>query len=217
MPRDPEKRARSREMDKLRKRARRAIERLNKISETTTDMRKRHAAKQQLTQLQAQLDASYAGKRSKTYSAKALEAASKLRGEKVGSIKELKSSTYDFRREMRKASKGQVSALGAHGQLKTQMFWRATQNAWQGLSSKDRERAVLDALGVDTIEAAYNKVMNTSEMREALKQLNTQITDTDEISAAYEQAERVPKRIDSPNVVLNVQMMEFVKAYAQEA
>lgn len=217
MPRDPEKRARSREMDKLRKRTRRAIERLNKISETTTDMRQRHAAKQQLTQLQAQLDASYAGKRSRTYSAKAVEAASKMRVEKVGSLKELKSSTYDFRREMRKASKGQVSALGAHGQLKTQMFWRATQNAWQGLSSKNREQAVLDALGVDTIEAAYNKVMNTPEIREALKQLNTQVTDTDEISAAYEQAERVPKRIDSPSVVLNVQMIEFVKAYAQEA
>lgn len=215
MPRDPEKRARSREMDKIRKRTRRAIDRLNKISETTTDMRQRHAAKQQLTQLQAQLEQTYAGKRTRTYSAKAISAGRSLRDERVGSIKELKQGVYDFKKEMNKASRGKVSMLGAQGQLKTQMFYRATQNAWQGRPNTEREQAIKDALGVDTLEQAYTKVMNTPEMREALRQITATVTDTNELSEAYEAAERTPKRIDSPTVLMQVQLMEFTKAYAQ--
>lgn len=215
MPRDPEKRARSREMDKIRKRTRRAIDRLNKISETTTDMRQRHAAKQQLTQLQAQLEQTYAGRRTRTYSAKAISAGRSLSGERVGSIKELQQGVYDFKNEMNKASRGKVSMLGAQGQLKTQMFYRATQNAWQGKPNAEREQAIKDALGVDTLEQAYTKVMNTPEMREALRQITATVTDTNELSEAYEAAERAPKRIDSPTVLMQVQLIEFAKAYAQ--
>lgn len=215
MPRDPEKRARSREMDKIRKQTRRAIERLEKFSEETKDMRKRHAAKQQLTQLQAKLDQTYAGKRSRTYSQKALSTAQKLKTTKHQTLKELRTSSYDFKSELNKASRGGVSLLGEKGQLKVQMFYRATQNAWQGMPNNEREQAIKDALGVDSLEQAYNKVMNTPEMREVLRDLTRDVKDTNALSEAYEQAERTPKRIDTPLEVMRVQVLEFTKAYAQ--
>lgn len=219
MPRNPETRAKSREMDKLRKRTKRAIARLEKFAEETSDMRQRHAAKQQLTQLQAQLAQSYAGRRSKTYSEQAKAAGRAMAGAKIRTMREMKSAgAYDFREEMNKASKGKVSMLGQRGQLKVKMFYRATQNLWsdsagKGLRNEERTQAILDGLGVKTIEEAYVKVMNTPEMRQILKGLTGGIYDTNDISEAYEAAERAPKQIDSPTEVMQVQLIEAVKAY----
>ena len=215
MPRDPQKRKASREMDKLRKRTKRAIARLEKFSEETTDMRQRHAAKQQLTQLQAQLAQSYAGRRTRTYSEQAKAAGRAMAGVKTRTIKEMrKGGTYDFREEMNKASRGKVSMLGQRGQLKVQMFYRATQSAWEGLPNQERTKAILDALGVNSLEEAYVKVMNTPEMRKILNGITSNIEDTNDISAAYENAERTPRKIDSPTEVMQVQLIEFTKAYA---
>lgn len=217
MPRDPKKRAASREMDKIRKRTKRAIARLEKFSEETSDMRQRHAAKQQLTQLQAQLAQTYAGRRTRTYSEQAKTAAKTLRDSEVRSAKEMRSrGAYDFRQEMNKASRGKVSMLGPQGTLKVKMFYRATQNAWEGLPAAERQEAIIKALGVNSLEEAYVKVMNRPEMRALLKQTTSPISDTDDISAAYEAAERTPKQIDSPTEVMQVQMIEFAKAYAQD-
>ncbi len=215
MPRDPEKRKASREMDKLRKRTKRAIERLEKFSETTNDMRQRHAAKQQLTQLQAQLAQSYAGRRTRTYSEQAKAAGRAMAGARTRTMREMKSQgTYDFKDEMNKASRSKVSMLGQRGQLKVQMFYRATQSAWEGLPNQERTKAILDALGVKSLEEAYVKVMNTPEMRKILGGITANIGDTNDISEAYEAAERTPRKIDSPTEVMQVQLIEFTKAYA---
>lgn len=214
MARDPERRARSREMDKIRKRTRRAIERLEKQRQTTTDMKARHAAAQQLTQLQAQLDKTYAHKTgNRRYSIEALRAGRNLREQKVSSTRELQKSGFNFQKELSKASQGKVSALGERGTLKAKIFYRATQNAWQGLPNNQRAQAIMDALGCSSIEEAYNLVMNTPEVREILRQNGT-TADTNELSEAYENAERTDRRYSGRTEVLAVTMLEFAKAYA---
>lgn len=214
MARDPERRARSREMDKIRKRTRRAIERLEKQRQTTTDMKARHAAAQQLTQLQAQLDKTYAHKNgNRGYSTEALRAGRNLREQKVASLREMKKSGYSFQKELSKASMGKVSALGEQGTLKAKIFYRATQNAWQGLPNVQRAQAIMDALGVSSLEAAYNLVMNTPEVREILRQNGTTV-DTNELSEAYESAERTDRRYPGRTEIMAVTMLEFAKAYA---
>lgn len=214
MARDPEKRARSREADKLRKRAKRAIARLEKFAESTSDVRQRHAAKQQLTQIQSELSRSYAGSRSRTYGEQAASALASIKSRVFRTINVLRNKgVYDFREEMNKASRGKPSVLGAQGKLKNQMFWRATQNIWAGLPNSERAAAVTDALGASSLEAAFVKVMNTKEMRAALRGIGATVTDTDDISAAYEDAERLPRRIDTPTEVMMVQQIEFTKAY----
>lgn len=215
MARDPKKRAASREMDRIRKQTRRAIERYGKIAESTENMRERHAALQRMTALQSQLAQTYAGKISKTYSEQARKAARSLRAEKTETLKELRETGYSFRKELSRAASGKISALGARGQLKAKAFYRATQNIWQGLPNSEREQAIKDALGVDSLEAAYNKVMNTPEMRAALRGAAENVVDTESVSAAYMQAERTPKGdAGSPDALLAVQVIEFAKAYA---
>ena len=58
--------------------------------------------------------------------------------------------------------------------------------------------------------------MARSDVRDVLRQLDTSggaVEDTDELSEAYREAERMQKQIDTPTSVLLVQQIEAVKAY----
>ena len=69
---------------------------------------------------------------------------------------------------------------------------------------------------MSSLEAAYAKVITRSDVRDVLRQLDTSggaVEDTDELSVAYREAERMQKQIDTPTSVLLVQQIEAVKAY----
>lgn len=216
MARDPQKRAYSREVDKIRKRTKRGIARLEKqIAESTNYLEKR-AARQQLEQMQSNLAQLSARGRGKTYTERSREALSQLKQQRVKAQRELKRDGVDFAEQLKKAKRGEISALGSKGREKTQLFYRVTQPLWEGMPLAQRNQAIIEGLGVKNLQQAYSKVLTRKDVRDVLRQLDTsggEIDDTDEMGSAYLEAERMQKEIDTPTVVMLVQQIEAVKAY----
>lgn len=269
MARDPERRALSREADKVRKRTRRAISRLEKqeaessnylvkrqarqqIDQLTEDLANlsasrvtkkslasmqtqlanleqqakaapnkgaRNAAKNKATALKSKLDALQVSKGKPYYSESALKSLESLKTtSRVAPTRKLSRKAVDFTAEIRKASKGGMSVLGGKPREKVQIFYRVTQNLWNkpGISLADRNRAIMDGLGVDSMEAAWSKVMSRPDVRKLLRRLNTSggpVEDTDDEDAAYREAERSSYAIDTPTDITMLQMIEDTKAY----
>lgn len=66
-----------------------------------------------------------------------------------------------FLTEMRLAGYGfETSALGGAAASKVKVFWAATRNIWGGHPNADRAQLVMDALGTNSMEEAFHKVMN---------------------------------------------------------
>lgn len=222
MARNPERRAFSREVDKLRKRARRGIERLQKAINQSTNFLQRRELRQQLEGLQRDLANLSARGQNRTYTQRAREAVESLRQtEAVPAQRELKQrTTADFERAFRQAKAGRQTFLGSHGREKVQIFYRVTQRLWEGKPMAERNRAILEGLGVGSMQEAYARIMGRTDVREVLRQLDTsggEVADTDEMSRAYMEAERTQVQIDTPISVTFLQMIESVKAYgAQE-
>jgi hypothetical protein len=89
-----------------------------------------------------------------------------------------------FERQLNLAGAGMPSTLAktpATGQAAVKIFYKATQNIWQGLDPKDRNKAIMARLGVTTLKEAYLHVLrhNPEAFRDALG-LNFPIMDTDE-------------------------------------
>ena len=108
--------------------------------------------------------------------------------------------------------------LGSKPREKVQIFYRVTQSIWNrpDVPLRDRNKAIMEALGVDSLEAAWAKIMNRPDVRRALRSMNTSgepVDDTDSEGAAYAEAERTQYEIDTPTVVMLLQMVEGTKAY----
>ena len=220
MPRDPQKRAYSREVDKIRKRTRRAIARLQQQEAESTNYLVKRQARQQIARLQVDLANLSARGRDRTYTEKSKEALASLSSEaaRVAPARELSRKKVDFVSEIRKASGGGISVLGSKPKEKVQLFYRMTQRFWNrdGVAMRDRNRAIMEGLGVNSMEAAWAKVMGSKEARRVLRQLDTSggiVRDTDDLSEAYQEAERTQYRIDTPTVIMMAQMVEGTKAY----
>ena len=220
MARDAQKRAYSREVDKIRKRTKRAIERLQKQEAESNNYLVKRQARQQIEALQEDLSNLSAHGRQRTYTDKAKKALESLSSDsrRVASSKQLSRKKIDFQAEVAKASRGGISVLGSKPREKVQIFYRVTQSIWNrpDVPLRDRNKAIMQALGVDSLEAAWAKIMNRPDVRRALRSMNTSgepVEDTDSEGAAYAEAERTQYEIDTPTVVMLLQMVEGTKAY----
>ena len=220
MARDAQKRAYSREVDKIRKRTKRAIERLQKQEAESNNYLVKRQARQQIEALQADLSNLSARGRQRTYTDKAKKALESLSSDsrRVASSKQLSRKKIDFQAEVAKASRGGISVLGSKPREKVQIFYRVTQSIWNrpDVPLRDRNKAIMQALGVDSLEAAWAKIMNRPDVRRALRSMDTSgkpVADTDSEGAAYAEAERTQYEIDTPTVVMLLQMVEGTKAY----
>ena len=220
MARDAQKRAYSREVDKIRKRTKRAIERLQKQEAESNNYLVKRQARQQIESLQSDLSNLSARGRQRTYTDKAKKALESLSSDsrRVASSKQLSRKKIDFQAEVAKASRGGISVLGSKPREKVQIFYRVTQSIWNrpDVPIRDRNKAIMEALGVDSLEAAWAKIMNRTDVRRALRSMNTSgepVEDTDSEGAAYAEAERTQYEIDTPTVVMLLQMVEGTKAY----
>lgn len=223
MARDPERRAKSREMDKIRKRTRRAIARLEREqSKVSGNFLKLRAIRQQIEDYKRDLSQLTARGRDRTYTEKGLAALEKLKSEYVAPAQR-KGGVYDFAREISKARAGKRSALGRNAALKVKMFYYATQNLWEYADPAKRNEAILQALkpyGIESLEQAYSYVMTSDpEIARVLSDVTASqggaIADTDTtMGTAYYQAKRIHGGIDgTPTQFIRVQQIEAIKAY----
>lgn len=216
MARDPNKRAFSREVDKERKRARRAIERLEKQIAATSNKGIRRKARAQIADLQQDIANLSAKGKAKTYAEQAQESLSALRSKRVSSQKELLQQKIDFQAEMNAARRGDISMFSSKGRERVQLFYKATQPLWEGKPMAERNAAIIQALGVSSLSQAFIKVMNQKEVQHTWQQLNSSggvIEDTDRMSQAYQQAKRTQYRTGSPIELQNPRLTEWTKAY----
>lgn len=217
MARNHAKRAFSREVDKERKRARRAIARLEKQAAESKNVLIQRKAKAQIADLQKNIAWLSAAGKFKSYGAHAKEALSALKLQQVGTQRELSSQKINFLSELNAARRGDPSIFQTKGKERVQLFYKATQPLWESVPMAERNNAIMKALGVNSLQAAFIKVMSQKEVQKVWQQLNTSggvVADTDDMSAAYMQAKRTQYKTGSPIELQNSRLTEWTKAYA---
>lgn len=147
-----------------RRRARRALERLERDAAkrgTTVDA----GYKQQLTNL---ITSSYAD-RKRQYRGDIEQTLSQLETHKqlidMRTNKRVRNASNDefFANVLSSGQRGEGLFSVTNRQAK--LFMRATQNLWAGVDYKDRYQAIKDALGVSTLYDAYQLVMSQPELQ----------------------------------------------------
>ena len=64
-----------------------------------------------------------------------------------------------FQRQVNLARIGAPSLFGEHGGAAVSVFYASTRKFWRGRDPKERNRLIMEALGVDTLEAAFDVVL----------------------------------------------------------
>ena len=173
------------EVYNARRRARRAIARLEREM-STYSTRQAASARNYIASLQTQIAKTYSPQRAgaRGVSQAALEAASVLR-ETVRTSKSRQTAATRrneiFKREIALASSGAPSTIAkstdlAQGYVK--IFYRSTQEIWQGAPPEKRNEMIMSALGVSDLESAMARVLMRN--RDAVRFLRRQMRGLDQ-------------------------------------
>ena len=193
------------EVYNARRRAKRLLARMEREGMSSMSIVERRARADYMESVRAQIEQSYQGTRKKREVEQAKDrtqgARKKLdrmtRGfRKIKSAKER--SDELFRRQVNLARIGAPSLFGAHGDAAVNVFYAATREIWRGRDPKDRNRLIMDALGVDTLQAAFDKVLieNMQSVNEFIEGVTTSsIVDgrTDENAGFYDEVDVDPE------------------------
>lgn len=202
---EPRAKRRSDEDYNVRKRAKRRIAALEK--QQFTNKREAQAAQSYIQQLKGLIERSYA-KVTKRVEERAhvIQSLGKLT---VANVKGNTARSNElFKRELNAASSGNISTLGKHGQSMAKVFYRATQNFWEGKPTEKRNEAIMKGMGVDSLREAFKRVMreNKTALRNARK-AQEGIDITDENAFFYEE-ELFPDDLSSPEYLDFVAVMK---------
>ncbi len=104
-----------------------------------------------------------------------------------------------FSREIRMASIGEETSIGKMGQQYVKIFYASTQNIWEGQPLENRNKAILAALGTDSLQEAFTQVLykNRRAIR-AAKHQGEPIGITDENAFFYEDMSQESDEYGSP-------------------
>lgn len=180
----PRAKRQSDEIYNERRRAKRLAARIEKQQFRTN--REKLAAESYISNLRNQIENTYVSKGIELKKAK--KAAKSL---SVQTRREVATSAQRaneiFSREIRMASIGEETSLGKRGQQYVKIFYASTQNIWEGQPLENRNKAILAAMGTDSLQEAFVNVLNKN--REAIKAAKHQgepIGVTDENAFFYE-------------------------------
>lgn len=147
-----------------RRRAKTLVRNLERIKE---GQGKRAAASTQkfIDQIQSGIEATYISRGSRERAEKAVSRLQILSG---GSRANTRSKSADalFQREIARATiMEDTPMIGENADIKTKVFFRATQKYWEGAPPSQRFEAIKKGLGFRTVEEAFNYVMQTQSER----------------------------------------------------
>lgn len=80
-------------------------------------------------------------------------------------------SNLIFQRQLNLARSGAPSTLGDSGKEAVSVFYAATRRFWRGKDPKERNRLIMEGLGVTSLSEAYDRVIGAN--RKALDSLTT--------------------------------------------
>lgn len=182
----PRAKRKSDELYNERRRAKRLAARIEKQQFRTA--REQQAAQSYVTNLRNQIE--------RTYISKGVEIEEAFKAAKALSVqtrREVRTASQRaneiFTREINLASAGNESTLGANGAKHVKIFYAATQSIWEGQPLERRNKAILAAMGTDSLREAFIKVLwqNRAAMK-AAKHAGEPIGTTDENAFFYKDA-----------------------------
>lgn len=178
---------------KYRKRLKRRIAHIDKISENAAITRK-NALIQQSNNLRGLLKDTYAPmtKEERTELFRTIEKTIPARN-----ANREKRLNRNFMRQLKLGVTGEDSMLSNNileSQIRTKVFWQATKMLWLGGGRKDREKAILKGYGVDTLEEAYRITQENNEeliqqmINEGLATSKGDVNNSDDITAEADES-----------------------------
>lgn len=203
--------AKAREADKLRKRAKRAkakLERDLSSGKIKAGSERAKTAQRLIGSLEKTISESYATKGAsgkREYTAKAEKALA--RGSEASQrLKEKASGDLAARRsKLAEIKLNEASRQGGFSTIteaQARLFYRATQEAWEGVPKEERNAAIVRKLGVSDLQEAFEQIMQRQDVQDALKSEGADMEGyTDENRDFYEDEEIEDRRKGSPTFI----------------
>lgn len=174
----------SNEIYNIRRRAKRYIKSLEKVRNKQHG-RARQATNAYLRKLRSEVRKTYIKKRTSAESERTSKVAQSLKKLLPSEVQRnaQKRKNFVFQQEINAASQGQPSQIGRDTDTARDLikiFYRATQNYWEGKS--DKNQAMLEGLGVSDLREAFRLVL--SKNPDAIKKMNQakkEVKSTEEI------------------------------------
>lgn len=178
-----------------RRRMQRALPRLQQELEATTDQFKRRALEADIERTKRIIRELRYNPQNRSSSPVTEEQLKKIEMRNKSITK--RSLTYSFRDEIRKASRGEESALAGRrdSKLYAKAFFTATTQIWERHPGRDRLDVIEEyarSKGFNNLEEYYNAFMNDPEARKVMDRFVAEATsgynvsDTDAVDDAYE-------------------------------
>lgn len=176
------------ELYNARRRLKRQMAKLEKELAGATSSTGKRAVRQYLNEMGSALQKSY-GLGTAAQRSQAIKLLGQYRTGKIG-MRAVQSSNYVFAQQLSLATAGKKTVLGANGEAKARIFYRATQRFWEGAPLGSRNENIMRALGTDSLAEAYERVMfEQADALEALENAGGSVEDTAE-SRAFQKAAR---------------------------
>lgn len=154
------------EVYNARRRAKRLLARMEREDVSGMSSVQRRARADYMESVRAQIEQTYQGTRAvrEVHSAqKRAESASERLDRMTSAPRKVKSprerSDMLFQRQVNLARIGAPSLFGEHGKAAVSVFYASTRQIWRGRDAKDRNKLIMEALGVDNLQDAFDKVL----------------------------------------------------------
>lgn len=154
------------EVYNARRRAKRLLARMEREDVSGMSVVERRARADYMESVRAQIEQSYQGTRKAREvesDKERVQGARKKLDRMTRTTRKVKSSKERsdvlFQRQVNLARIGAPSLFGEHGEAAVSVFYASTRQIWRGRDFKDRNKLIMEALGVDNLQDAFDKVL----------------------------------------------------------
>lgn len=164
------------EVYNARRRAKRLLARLEREDVSRMSTLQKRARADYIASVREQITQSYQGSRqahqvaeAQTRTKKAAERLDRMTTAPRKARSRAARSNLIFQRQINLARSGAPSTLGDSGKQAVSVFYAATRRFWRGKDPKERNRLIMEGLGVTSLSEAYDRVIGAN--RKALDSL----------------------------------------------
>ncbi len=158
------------EVYNARRRAKRLLARLEREDVSGMSTLQKRARADYIASVRGQIMQSYQGTRqahqvseAKTRTKKAAERLDRMTTAPRKAKSRAARSNLIFQRQINLARSGAPSTLGERGKEAVSVFYAATRRFWRGKDPKERNRLIMEGLGVSSLSEAYDRVLGANK------------------------------------------------------
>lgn len=158
------------EVYNARRRAKRLLARLEREDVSGMSTLQKRARDDYIASVREQIAQSYQGTRqahqvteAQTRAKKAAERLDRMTTAPRKAKSRAARSNLIFQRQINLARSGAPSTLGERGKESVSVFYAATRRFWRGRDPKERNRLIMEGLGVSSLSEAYDRVLGANK------------------------------------------------------